>query len=138
MQKETIALIQTLMQEVDTPGGLSFIIGKHFSLISLLSRDERIAIVNAGKPLVPKDKDGKLMNSDSNTLTVYEFMRALSPKLHPYKGNIANIMGSMLSAYMGSIKFDPKEMEADERNFVKTILSSKLFGVKDFSDFEVE
>ena len=136
IQQETTALIQTLMNEVNTPGMLSAFLGKHFSLISLISKEERIAIINAGKPLIPKDKDGKLLIPEN--MDVYEFLRALSPKLHPYKGTIANMMGSMLSSYMGSIKFKPEDMESDERNFVKTILSSKLFGIDDLSNFEVE
>ena len=99
--------------------------GKEFCLISLLGKDERLKIVEAGKVI--------------HNHEVRNFLEELRPKTHPYKSLVANMAGKILGSYLKNMKFNPELMSENERKFVLTILSCKVFGLdqeflKDFGE----
>ena len=125
LQKETLGLIKSLTNEIEVPGIAGGFLGKEFCLISLLGKEERLKIVEAGKVI--------------HNHEIRNFLEELRPKTHPYKSLIANMAGKILGSYLKNMKFNPELMSENERKFVLTILSCKVFGLdqeflKDFGE----
>ena len=125
LQKETLGLIKSLTNEIEVPGIAGGFLGKEFCLISLLGKEERLKIVEAGKVI--------------HNHEIRNFLEELRPKTHPYKSLIANMAGKILGSYLKNMKFNPELMSENERKFVFVILSSKVFGLdqeflKDFGE----
>ena len=125
LRKETLGLIKSLTNEIEVPGIAGGFLGKEFSLISLLGKEERLKIVEAGKVI--------------HNHEIRNFLEELRPKTHPYKSLIANMAGKILGSYLKNMKFNPELMSENERKFVLTILSCKVFGLdqeflKDFGE----
>ena len=117
LRKETLGLIKSLTNEIEVPGIAGGFLGKEFCLISLLGKDERLKIVEAGKVI--------------HNHEVRNFLEELRPKTHPYKSLVANMAGKVLGSYLKNMKFNPELMSENERKFVFVILSSKVFGLDD-------
>jgi hypothetical protein len=117
LRKETLGLIKSLANEIEVPGLAGGFLGKEFCLISLLGKEERLKIVESGKVI--------------HNHEVRNFLEELRPKIHPYKSLIANMAGKILGSYLKNMKFNPELMSENERNFVYSILSSKVFGLDD-------
>ena len=125
LQKETLGLIKSLTNEIEVPGIAGGFLGKEFCLISLLGKEERLKIVEAGKVI--------------HNHEIRNFLEELRPKTHPYKSLVANMAGKILGSYLKNMKFNPELMSENERKFVFVILSSKVFGLdqeflKDFGE----
>ena len=125
LRKETLGLIKSLTNEIEVPGIAGGFLGKEFCLISLLGKEERLKIVESGKVI--------------HNHEVRNFLEELRPKTHPYKSLIANMAGKILGSYLKNMKFNPELMSENERKFVFTILSCKVFGLdqeflKDFGE----
>ena len=117
LRKETLGLIKSLTNEIEVPGLAGGFLGKEFCLISLLGKEERLKIVEAGKII--------------HNHEVRNFLEELRPKTHPYKSLVANMAGKILGSYLKNMKFNPDLMSENERKFVLAILSSKVFGLDD-------
>ena len=118
LQKETLGLMKSLTNNIEVPGIAGGFLGKEFCLISLLGKEERLKIVESGRVI-------------HNRELKENFLKELSPKKHPYKSMIAMMAGKILGSYLKNMKFHPELMSQQERNFVYSILSSKVFGLDD-------